>query len=164
MTSVQFLPARTGELVDIRNWPPYPQAFRELDYALREQGWIDEFHNKPHVRFYIAKQAQQTLGFSLLATTAPMEAEFRIALHPEHLGKGIGRRLTLQTLAEGFVHRGLSRIHLIVRVNNTRAIRLYQSLGFMTRHKTTRTIMDASVEFWVMDINLSRYNKLNSAR
>lgn len=160
----QFLPARAEDLAEIRQWPPYPAEFRDLDYALRHRGWINEFYNKPHVYFYIAKYAQQTCGFSLLAKTTETEAEFRVALHPEQLGKGLGKTITLHTLAEGFKRLQLARIYLIVRVSNLRAIRLYQSLGFMTREQTRQTINDEDVAFWVMDMDVTRYNESDHIR
>lgn len=164
MKPLQFLPAQDDDLADIHSWPPYPAEFNNLDYALRDQGWIHEFYNKPHVYFYIAKYAQQALGFSLLAKTSETEAEFRIALHPEHIGKGIGKTITLHTLAEGFSQLNLARIYLIVRASNARAIRLYQSLGFMTRGKTRQSINSKTAALWVMDIEATRYHELDHLR
>lgn len=159
MESLHFLPAQTDDLAVIHNWPPYPQEFKDLDYALRKQGWIDEFNHRPHVNFYIAKQVQQILGFSLLAKTAETEAEFRIALHPEHLGKGIGRAITLRTLVEGFTRLNLSRIYLVVRISNERAIQLYQSLGFTIHEQCLQSINNKSVALWMMDIDASHYHE-----
>ena len=45
----------------------------------------------------------------------------------EHRHRGLGRRLLLETLARA---RGLRRIELIVRADNTPAIALYRSCGF----------------------------------
>jgi hypothetical protein len=33
-----------NDITIIREWEPYPAEFSELDYALREGGWLDEFH------------------------------------------------------------------------------------------------------------------------
>ena len=57
------------------------------------------------------------------------EAEFRIAIHPDRTGKGLGKEVTLSTLKTGFGHLNLSKVHLIVRKNNPLALRLYQNIG-----------------------------------
>ncbi|MBA3015461.1 MAG: hypothetical protein KKD63_05400 [Proteobacteria bacterium] len=31
----------------IKRWPPYPPEFGDLDYALRANGWLTEYWNKP---------------------------------------------------------------------------------------------------------------------
>jgi ribosomal protein S18 acetylase RimI-like enzyme len=45
----------------------------------------------------------------------------------EHRHRGLGRRLLLETLARA---RGLRRIELVVRADNSAAIALYRSCGF----------------------------------
>jgi diamine N-acetyltransferase len=31
------------DITVIENWQPYPQEFKDLDYALRNAGWISQF-------------------------------------------------------------------------------------------------------------------------
>jgi L-phenylalanine/L-methionine N-acetyltransferase len=55
-----------------------------------------------------------------------------ISIHRDYQGQGIGRALmqALLDLADGYL--GLLRVELEVFVDNTRAIKLYESLGFVT--------------------------------
>lgn len=152
MHTILLRPANPQDLAAIQYWPAYPEEFRELDYALRSNGWIAEFAGKPGASIYVAVQGMQLVAFSVLDKTGNTEAEFRIALHPSLIGKGIGKTVTLLTLQEGFAALNLSRIHLIARTGNIRAIRLYQSLGFKACGTCRKTIHDKPVEFVAMDI------------
>lgn len=142
----------SSDLIKIHHWPAYPPEFEELDYALRENGWLAEFHNKPDARLYIAEQAGEIIAFSLLAKTGKVEAEFRIALHADHIGQGLGKIITSMTLHEGFSTMNLSRIKLIVRQSNTRAISLYHNIGFKTYSECNKIVDGKRVSFWDMTI------------
>jgi ribosomal-protein-alanine N-acetyltransferase len=52
-----------------------------------------------------------------------------VAVHPDHQGRGLGRRLMGYVLREGR-RRGMASAMLEVRPSNTRARALYESLGF----------------------------------
>ncbi|RAV97738.1 GNAT family N-acetyltransferase [Pseudochryseolinea flava] len=57
--------------------------------------------------------------------------ELTIAVHPDHQGKKIGRTIFtifLEEVARNMPHIG--RVELVTQEDNTRAIGLYQSLGF----------------------------------
>ena len=47
----------------------------------------------------------------------------------EHRGRGVGRALLAETLAAAQA-RGLSRVELVVRADNTAAVALYRKFGF----------------------------------
>lgn len=54
-----------------------------------------------------------------------------IAVHPDAQGQGLGRRLFESLLTEVLEHRPrITRIELICQESNTRALALYESLGF----------------------------------
>lgn len=129
----------------IVRWPSYPAEFSELDYALRDNGWLDEFLEKAWV--YVTEQDQVVVAFSLLAMEGESEAEFRIALHADYLGKGLGKVVTQRTLEVGFHVHGLKRIHLIVRKNNHRARKLYESIGFQPCGSCMQVVNGCRVEF-----------------
>ena len=95
-------PLARADIAQVRAWPAYPPAFAGLDYALRHGGWLDEYYSRPATWCYLAALGRRPVGFTLLATTAPSDAEFRVALHPEHLGRGLGGALTDLTLERGF--------------------------------------------------------------
>jgi RimJ/RimL family protein N-acetyltransferase len=72
-------------------------------------GWCDIFPHWPY-----ALQHVGTLGMGLLADVR---------------GQGLGRRLLEVTLAHA-LQKGIYRVTLETREDNTRAIRLYESVGF----------------------------------
>ena len=58
--------------------------------------------------------------------------EFGILIgEPSRWGKGIGREVTSATIAYGFDELNMNRIELSVIASNARAMRLYESLGFV---------------------------------
>ncbi|HMV85794.1 MAG TPA: GNAT family N-acetyltransferase [Blastocatellia bacterium] len=57
--------------------------------------------------------------------------ELTIAVHPAHQGRGIGKALFTELLAEVTRHRpDILRVELIARESNQKAIALYEKLGF----------------------------------
>ena len=89
---------RTEDIAAIKKWPPYSCGFEQMDYALRDNGWLDEFRNRTNTWIFAAELKKRVIGFSLLSVTANKNAEFRIALHPDWTGKGLGIDVTLATL------------------------------------------------------------------
>jgi len=61
-----------------------------------------------------------------------------LGITPAHRCKGLGRYLLWQAL-DGFRHRGVRRASLEVTAHNTRALDLYQRLGF----RVTKTVYKA---------------------
>jgi len=104
-----------GDIAKIKKWPPYRGGFEQMDYALRDNGWLDEFRDRDDTRIFAAELNERLVGFSLLSTAAAGDAEFRIAIHPKWTGKGLGTEVTRATLQAGFGRQALSRVHLIVR-------------------------------------------------
>lgn len=133
-----------------------------MDYALREYGWFDEFMRRPKTSIYIAHSNKQIVGFSLLSITAEGVAEFRIAIHPRWTGKGVGREVVFATLKAGFQQINLNQIYLIVRKNNHRAAKLYESIGFALTGESVHTIQGEYIDFNDMIITKEKFNKFNA--
>jgi diamine N-acetyltransferase len=118
----------------IQSWPAYPEEFKDLDYALREAGWISEYLGKDGATICVAEERGALIGFTILsrddADGKSSRAEFRIALHPDILGQGAGEKLARMTIRKGLEEAELERIYLIVRRSNPRARKLYQHCGF----------------------------------
>ena len=144
----------------IRGWPPYPPEFGDLDYALRSNGWLTEYWNKPETRCFAVEQAGELIAFTILFKTGEAEAEFRVALRADRTGQGLGGAITSMTLTKGFSELGLSRIHLIVRRNNPRAIRLYARLGFTERGECFKSINGKQAHFLIMEVLRESYSTL----
>jgi diamine N-acetyltransferase len=158
---------RLRELTDsdsaqIRRWPPYPGDMEQMDYALREKGWLEEFLQKPDASCYAVVDDGDLIGFTILAKTGETDAEFRIALRSDKTGLGLGKGITCLTLRKGFKDSGLYRIHLIVRKNNVRGIKVYQRLGFVDRGECRKEIQGTPVDFWLMDICRDKYARMSA--
>jgi RimJ/RimL family protein N-acetyltransferase len=139
----------------IKNWRPYPEEFKDLDYALRESGWIDEFSLKFGTMICAGEENDAIIGFTILSKDdgADDQAEFRIALNPEMLGQGAGRELARMTLEMGLKEMGLHKIYLIVRKNNHRAKRLYEHLGFQESGECQKEIHGMMADLFEMTLN-----------
>lgn len=153
---IRLRPLRPADQAAIENWPPYPGEFADLDYALRQGGWLEEFRDRPRTWLYAAEQSGALVAFTILAATEAGEAEFRIALHPDKGGQGLGRIVAAYTLNQAFAEIGIRRIHLVVRKNNPRAIRLYQRLGFVHRGECRQVVNHRPVDFFLMDMSGTR--------
>lgn len=141
-----------ADTAQIHHWPVYPGDMEQMDYALREEGWLDEMKTSPEVALYSATDGDDLIGFSILARTGAGEAEFRIALRADKTGQSLGETISLLTLRNGFHELGLTRIHLVVRQNNHRGINLYQRLGFTECGACQKLIRGNAVDFLLMEI------------
>ncbi|MFD0870857.1 Acetyltransferase YpeA [Chlamydia abortus] len=54
---------------------------------------------------------------------------YRIAVHPDHRGKGVGKAL-INSLKQRFIHRKVSQIVVTVDAHNEPVLPLYRSLGY----------------------------------
>ncbi len=81
--------------------------------------------------------------------------EINITVSKEHWGKSIGRHM-LAAAIEWALNNNISKLQLQVRTDNTRAISLYQKLGFVIEGKITRSIKINSIYFndYIMGLQL----------
>ena len=121
---------KQDDIIDIAEWPKYTGVHAQMDYAIRKNGWLDNYCHNPNNYCYIAKIGELRIGFSLLIKNDNNGAEFRIVIHPEFLGSGYGGKIIRKTLQIGFLDNELKSINLIVRKNNLIAQRLYLKHGF----------------------------------
>ena len=82
-----------------------------------------------HNIFLAAKVEENIIGFCLISVIAGEGTILQVAVHPEYRAKGIGKKLTSAAIEQA-KELGTEVIFLEVRVTNTPARRLYQSLGF----------------------------------
>ena len=141
------------DLPGIRSWPAYPEEFRDLDCTFREGGWLDEYRSKPGNEIFLAADGEKAVGFSLVSRNGSGCTEFRIALHPDQIGKGLGKTITLLTVARGFADPAVAAIRLIIRKNNPRAHKLYASIPFRNTGECIEVIMGMPVPFFSMEID-----------
>lgn len=150
-------PVAHDDIALIKSWPPYPSEFRDLDYALRDGGWLDKYSRKTGADILIAEEDGEINGFSVITRESGNIAEFRIALHPEKLGQGRGKTISRLTLKQGFSYPAIATIRLIVRKNNPRARKLYESLHFRNTGECTEEIQGKPVEFYRMEIDRNTF-------
>jgi diamine N-acetyltransferase len=154
---IALRPLQPADIPIIKAWPPYPPAFAMLDYALRDRGWLDEYTRNNDTEILIAEVAGSIAGFAILAREAGGSAEFRIALHPDRLGQGLGKAVALLAIGHDFNDPDLQRIRLIVRKNNPRAEQLYRSLRFHCCGECVETIGGEPVAFNRMELERSTF-------
>ena len=152
---------RNEDIAIIKAWPPYPEEFSDLDYALRDGGWLDEYRVETGTERFAAMDGEIIAGLSLLAWEPGNKAELRIALHPEKTGRGIGKTVLLLTLANGFVNPALAVVRLIVRKNNPRAKRLYEFMEFWNTGECSEEVQGKMVEFYSMEIDRDTFTGVN---
>ena len=71
-------------------------------------------------------------------------SELTIVVHPEFQGKKIGRTIFTIFLEEvGLNRHDIGRVELVARESNTKAIKLYQSLGFLIEGRLEMRIKTA---------------------
>lgn len=155
---ITLRPITPSDIPWIHGWPPYPAEFMELDYALRNSGWLDEYRDKNGADILIADDNGEIAGFSILSREPGGRAEFRIALHPERLGQGTGYDVARLSLAHGFSDPHVRTIRLIVRKTNPRAKRLYEALHFRNTGECIEEIQGTPVEFFTMEIDRETYS------
>jgi RimJ/RimL family protein N-acetyltransferase len=146
-----------AQVKEIREWPPYPEEFHLLDYALRPGGWLDMFPESASVRRFGAWSHGELVGFSLLTEITKEQAEFYIALHPRHTREGFGRLITCEILGIAFGELGLQSVYLKVREWHARAIALYRDIGFVATGKKVEEIQGQTVHFSIMEISREEF-------
>ncbi len=146
-------PLTHADIPVIKSWPPYPPEFADLDYCLRDGGWLDEYGKRPKTSILVAKKSKEIAGFSILARDGRGGAEFRIALHPARIGTGTGRAVIRSTLEYCFADMTIRSVRLIVRKNNLRAQALYAAANFRPAGECCEEIAGKPVEFFAMEID-----------
>ena len=90
--------------------------------------FLHELHN-PHGRLLVADEQGQVIGYFCNWLVADEVHVLRVAVHPDHRQRGVGKLLLQATLAEARRCSAHSA-SLEVRRSNLPAIALYQELGF----------------------------------
>jgi ribosomal protein S18 acetylase RimI-like enzyme len=150
---ITLRPLRQEEVPRIKSWPQYPEEFAELDYCLRDGGWLDEYGTKPRSTILAAMEDGEMAGFSILANDGRGSAELRLALHPARIGNGVGRTVLRRTLEYCFADMTMKIVRLIVRKTNIRAQNLYLSEKFSTTGECTEIVLGEPVLFITMEID-----------
>ena len=81
--------------------------------------------------FVVLASLDAPVGYAGLLTRRGTRSArlYSIAVSPNSVGRGVGRRL-LQAIEDEARRRGASRLHLEVRADNVSAIHLYERMGY----------------------------------
>lgn len=121
-----------SEPVVMRYWSRGPMTDRQeaIDYA---NTLVDDFGKRSALRWIIADpDSDQLMGTCALYELNPQHARAGLgyALMPAFWGKGLAKESATLALCYGFLELGLHRIEADTEPNNSRSIRVLESLGF----------------------------------
>ena len=110
------------------------------------------YHGAPEL-CYIIEYEGEIVGFLLSGYTAiPKQAHIlSIAIKPDYRGRGFGRRILIHFLERTKV-LGYSSIKLEVQVDNDKAIKLYEELGFSIETRIRKYYQDDSDAYLMIRI------------
>lgn len=109
-------------------------AVAEIDRASNGAPWSEasflrEISN-PQAHYFVSMDGSTVVGFAGFWTLVDEAHVTTIAVQPEARGKGIGRALMERILVDA-AKLGMSCATLEVRISNEKALKLYESLGFV---------------------------------
>ena len=103
---------------------------------------------KPEYLFFVASEKGEAVGYGGVLKVLDEGNILNIVVDERFRGRGIGRELTRTLLEEG-KRQGMQAFTLEVRVGNVSAIRLYESLGFVSegvrKHFYEKPVEDALI-------------------
>ncbi len=104
----------------------------------------------PNIKYLVAQENNNTVGFiDYEIIPASPESPSRcklmgLAVLEEHRGKGVAKKL-LERAVENAKTAGCEKIFLLVADDNAAAIKLYTSLGFVSKGKTEKKLGEKHV-------------------
>lgn len=108
------------------------QGCAELLTILTDHFWCGDF--LPQMSLVATRPSGALAGVLIASRVAPGVGHLgQISVHPEHQGRGIGRRMIERTLHQYGV-AGYEYVSLAVTTANINAFHLYESCGFRTIH------------------------------
>lgn len=100
-----------------------------------EKMWISGMVENPDNYVVLAEIENTIIGFLFFVGNTKSKTshtgEFGVNVHPDFQGLGVGRALVEQMLAWATSHQKIEKVYLTVFASNVKAIKLYQSLGFV---------------------------------
>ncbi len=105
---------------------PY-ESFDEL-----EELYNRHVHDNAERRFVVENTKKELIGLVELIEIDYIHrrAEFQIIINTLHQGKGFARELINKALDYAFTILNLHKVYLVVAVENSKAVHLYQECGF----------------------------------
>lgn len=152
VSSAAIRPVRRADLLEVVRIEnasfPQPWSLSAFERFLEEPGFlvaIDEQGETPTVLGYVVAN-------TVPQNRAPVGHVKDIAVHPDHRGMGLGRRLLLTAL-RSLREQGAETVKLEVRRSNEVAVSLYREVGFV-HHQTATRYYDDGEDALVMVLDL----------
>ena len=86
--------------------------------------------------FFVAVEGGQVVGTTIAGFDGVRGWVHKVATHPDHLRKGIGKML-MRAAEAGLKELGCTKLNIQVRQGNDGAVALYQSLGYDIEPRTS---------------------------
>lgn len=103
-------------------------AFADF-WRFDERALADALAATPRVRFRAAGGRSAVTAYAVSGRAGRRGYVQRLAVHPDQQGAGLGRRLLLDGL-QWMAAEGVGRAYVNTQTTNTRALALYQAVGF----------------------------------
>jgi ribosomal-protein-alanine N-acetyltransferase len=133
---------------------------RDVDHGLisapMEPGDLDQVLPIERASFPTLRSRSGVVGYLCFWEIGHEIHITNLAVHPEWRRRGVARRLLATALAEG-ASRGVVLAFLEVRPTNTRALALYDSLGFQIIGRRNGYYFDTGEDALVMEARLGGY-------
>ena len=111
--------------VDHRAFSPF--------WRFDQAGLEDARAATPASRFRVIEVAGDVVGYAVTGRAGPISYLQRLAVHPDHQGRGLGSSLTLDALRWA-QRRGAKSMLVNTQERNGVALSLYERLGFVLEH------------------------------
>ncbi|KAH8831128.1 acyl-CoA N-acyltransferase [Flagelloscypha sp. PMI_526] len=125
----------------LTNRPLVPASEKDID------GFINNMASSQllFAMLHLKEQPDVVVGWvhSSLDSARSRNGQFGIALFPEFWGNGFAREVIVSLLDYAFDNLGYHRMGLSVHSGNTRAMHLYQRIGFVEEGRVRETIYQA---------------------
>lgn len=132
----------------VKNWY-YDQDYSVFNYAIKENGWLDQYCNQIESLCYKVVKNTNLVGIFLFIPERMNE--FRILINPDFLHMGYGTRIMDKAMTFGLKILKFDTISLIVRTEHIIAINLYKKFGFSVKSELTEIINGEKIHFLKME-------------
>jgi ribosomal-protein-alanine N-acetyltransferase len=105
------------------------QAFTSAFWHLGPDGLRETLAATSSHRFRVAWSAGRLVGYAVVGRSGRWSYLQRVAVHPTHQGRGVGRALVVDAVRWSARHR-CRQLLVNTQLGNEAAVKLYESLGF----------------------------------
>lgn len=138
------------------------------EYDITPEGekiWINNINKSPSSLLLVAEIDNKIAGMLFFIQNGKRKnshtGEFGVSVHPKFQGIGVGRQLIITLLNWARKNASIEKVYLSVFASNSRAIELYQDLGFIEEGRHIKAVKQLNGEY--IDV-LQMYVETNQTR